>query len=120
MPKQQANFFYYSSWAEKGIRVLFDSLINAGFSSIISAPAENQSGRGSASEAPLQLNGGGCEFHSCPSKSPPTGHNKSRPEFNVGLLAHLVLTGLLDFAKRVAVREFIPSNGDELRNPSIC
>lgn len=33
-------------WAEKNVRVLHDALVNAGHNVVLSAPADNQSGRG--------------------------------------------------------------------------
>lgn len=70
-------------WAEINIRELYYSLTNAGFNSIISAPAENESGRGSLDAPPTKVGSSGCEFESCPAGSPPTGMNASMPEFHV-------------------------------------
>ncbi|KAK5169106.1 uncharacterized protein LTR77_006415 [Saxophila tyrrhenica] len=68
-------------WAEKNLRVFYYSLVDAGFDSIISAPAENQSGRSSLDAPPTEVDDG-CEFNSCPPGSPPTGRNESMPRFN--------------------------------------
>ena len=71
-------------WAEINIREFYNSLTNAGFSAIISAPAENESGAGSLDAAPTTIGDDGCEFSSCPAGSPPYGNNASMPRFNVG------------------------------------
>lgn len=42
-------------WAEKNIRTLYDSLTTAGHQVVISAPAENQSGKGMYSVYPHHL-----------------------------------------------------------------
>lgn len=70
-------------WAEINIRKFYYSLTNAGFDSIISAPAENESGTGSSDEPPEEVGSSGCEFASCPAGSPPYGRNESMPHFNV-------------------------------------
>ena len=74
-------------WAEINIREFYNSLTDAGFSSIISAPAENESGTGSFDEEPTTVGSSGCEFGSCPSGSPPTGKNASTSRFNVSSLS---------------------------------
>lgn len=68
-------------WAEKNIRVLYDSLTAAGESVVISAPAENESGTGSSDAEPKVVTDG-CQFSSCPSGSPAVGSNSSMPRFN--------------------------------------
>lgn len=68
-------------WAEINIRELYDSLTSAGHSVVISAPAENQSGKGSLDATPTALRDP-CEFNSCPAGSPPYGFNASEPRFN--------------------------------------
>ena len=68
-------------WAEKNIRVFYDTLTAAGDSVIISAPAENESGKGSLDAPPTTLSQP-CEFDSCPAGSPPTGNNASMTRFN--------------------------------------
>ena len=68
-------------WAELNIRQFYDSLIGAGNSVIISAPAENKSGTGSKSGQPSRLKKP-CEFDSCPKGSPSIGHNASMPTIN--------------------------------------
>ena len=69
-------------WAEKNIRVFYDSLTDAGYDTIISAPAENQSGTSSLDGEPDEVDDG-CEFDSCPPGSPPYGNNASMPHINV-------------------------------------
>lgn len=68
-------------WAEKNIRVFYDTLTSAGESVIISAPADNESGTGSSDATPGTVTSG-CEFNSCPAGSPPYGSNSSNPRFN--------------------------------------
>ncbi|KAL2275549.1 hypothetical protein FJTKL_01939 [Diaporthe vaccinii] len=68
-------------WAEKNIRVLYDTLTSAGESVIISAPADNRSGTGSSDATPGTVTSG-CEFNSCPAGSPPYGSDSSNPRFN--------------------------------------
>ena len=70
-------------WAEINIREFYYSLVNAGFSAIISAPAENESGTGSSDAAPTIVGPSGCEFSSCPALSPAEGNNASMTRFNV-------------------------------------
>jgi hypothetical protein len=70
-------------WAVKNIRVFYNRLIAAGFQSVISAPAENQSGTSSLDLPPSTVDDDGCQFESCPPGSPPTGRNQSMPRFNV-------------------------------------
>ncbi|KAJ5885533.1 hypothetical protein N7495_010043 [Penicillium taxi] len=68
-------------WAEVNIRALFQSLVDAGHSTVVSAPAENESGTGSSSATPSVL-AKPCEFNSCPSGSPSMGYNASEPRLN--------------------------------------
>ncbi|KAK3680310.1 hypothetical protein LTR37_021350 [Vermiconidia calcicola] len=68
-------------WAEKNLRRFYNSLTDAGFSTFISAPAEDQSGRSSL-DSPQDSVDDGCQFGSCPRGSPPTGRNSSEPRFN--------------------------------------
>ncbi|KAF3763976.1 5'/3'-nucleotidase sure family protein [Cryphonectria parasitica EP155] len=68
-------------WAEKNIRVLYDTLTTAGESVVISAPAEDESGSGSDNAPPTEVTDG-CEFDSCPPGSPAVGSNSSMPRFN--------------------------------------
>lgn len=75
----------YIGWAEINIREFYYSLVNAGFSAIISAPAENESGTGSLDVTPTTVGSSGCEFSSCPAGSPPEGNNASMPRFNVSI-----------------------------------
>lgn len=68
-------------WAEKNIRVFYDTLVAAGENVLISAPAENESGTGSSDATPTTVTNG-CEFSSCPAGSPAIGRNSSQPRFN--------------------------------------
>ncbi len=68
-------------WAEMNIRTFYDTLTAAGESVIISAPAENQSGKGGLDAPPTKLTEP-CEFNSCPANSPSIGNNGSMPRFN--------------------------------------
>jgi len=68
-------------WAEINIRTFYNSLVDAGESVILSAPAENESGTGS-SDAPATTLTEPCEFDSCPSGSPAEGFNASNPRLN--------------------------------------
>ena len=68
-------------WAEINIRSFYDALTNAGESVVISAPAENESGKGSL-DAPATKLTEPCEYNSCPTGSPPEGNNASMPRFN--------------------------------------
>ncbi|KAI9643783.1 hypothetical protein NHQ30_007133 [Ciborinia camelliae] len=68
-------------WAEMNIRTLYNSLSQAGHDVLISAPANDKSGSGSASGTPTKLVGA-CEFNSCPSGSPAVGFNASAHQFN--------------------------------------
>ncbi|KXG48511.1 Survival protein SurE-like phosphatase/nucleotidase [Penicillium griseofulvum] len=65
-------------WAEVNIRSFFESLGAAGHSVVVSAPAENQSGKGSKQSPPTVLTEP-CQFNSCPSGSPAVGFNSSEP-----------------------------------------
>lgn len=68
-------------WAEKNIRVFYDTLTTAGEAVIVSAPADNKSGSGSL-DVPPTIVLTGCEFDSCPPGSPAVGSNRSMPHFN--------------------------------------
>ncbi|CAI7593180.1 unnamed protein product [Penicillium pancosmium] len=68
-------------WAEVNIRAFFDALTEADHSVVVSAPAEDQSGKGSSQGTPTTLDEA-CEFNSCPSGSPAVGHNASEPRLN--------------------------------------
>lgn len=68
-------------WAEKNIRVFYDTLTSAGESVIISAPADNRSGTGSSDATPGTVTSG-CQFSSCPAGSPPYGSSSANPRFN--------------------------------------
>lgn len=78
-------------WAVANIRQFYYSLTNdAGYSALISAPAENQSGTSSLDSDPDTVGSDGCEFDSCPPGSPPTGSNTTMPRFNVLPPHHLL------------------------------
>ncbi|EAL84312.1 hypothetical protein KXW98_004328 [Aspergillus fumigatus] len=68
-------------WAEINIRQFYKALTAAGHSVVVSAPAENQSGKGSSDKTPTTRTKP-CEFNSCPSGSPATGFNASDPRLN--------------------------------------
>jgi hypothetical protein len=78
-------------WAVKNIRVFYNRLVAAGFQSVISAPAENQSGTSSFDLPPSTVDDDGCQFESCPPGSPPTGRNQSMPIFNVRPMTAITL-----------------------------
>ena len=68
-------------WAEINIRQFYYALTKAGNSVIISAPADNESGTGSA-DLPATTRLTPCEFNSCPAGSPAEGFNSSMKRFN--------------------------------------
>ncbi|RPD60811.1 sure-like protein [Lentinus tigrinus ALCF2SS1-6] len=68
-------------WATAQIRQQFDVLANAGHNVVLSAPALNQSGRGSSSKTPTPMTEP-CEFNTCPTGSPATGSNATNPRLN--------------------------------------
>lgn len=68
-------------WAEINIRTFYNSLVAAGESVILSAPAQDESGTGS-SDSPATTLTKACEYDSCPSGSPPEGYNASNPRLN--------------------------------------
>ncbi|OCH88510.1 sure-like protein [Obba rivulosa] len=68
-------------WAVAQIRAQNDALKEAGFDVILSSPAENESGTGSATSPPTVLNIT-CEFDTCPVGAPPEGFNKSDSRLN--------------------------------------
>lgn len=70
-------------WAEKNVRTFYSALTSAEFSTILSSPAENQSGTGSSDSPATRVGGGGCQFGSCPADSPATGFNASNTRLNV-------------------------------------
>ncbi|KIP01339.1 hypothetical protein PHLGIDRAFT_507449 [Phlebiopsis gigantea 11061_1 CR5-6] len=67
-------------WAVAQIRAQFNALVEAGHDVILSAPAENQSGRGGLQipATPLLVS---CEFDSCPAGAS-KGNNASDPRLN--------------------------------------
>ena len=94
--------FNDDGWAEKNVRTFYDDdLVVAGDNVILSAPADNESGTGmrstsrgiwyrtretnwsaGSSDAPATTLTKPCEFNSCPSGSPPEGHDASNPRLN--------------------------------------
>ncbi|KAF8592470.1 sure-like protein [Ramaria rubella] len=71
-------------WAEANIRAQKSALDAAGpikFNTVLSAPAENESGTGS-SDAPATPLVIPCEFNTCPIGSPAEGFNASDPSLN--------------------------------------
>ncbi|KAJ5618480.1 acid phosphatase precursor [Penicillium herquei] len=68
-------------WAEVNIRALYDALNAAGHTTVVSAPAEDESGTGSDQGTPTVLTEA-CEFNSCPAGSPAIGNNASEPRLN--------------------------------------
>ncbi|KIJ55812.1 hypothetical protein M422DRAFT_151484 [Sphaerobolus stellatus SS14] len=68
-------------WAVAQIRAQKTALDTAGFSTVLSAPAENESGTGS-SDSPAKTLTSACEFNSCPKGSPAEGFNVSDPTLN--------------------------------------
>lgn len=103
-------------WAELNIRQLYQALDDKGFSSIISAPAENQSGRGSSDAAPTTVDSNGCEFNSCPPGSPPTGNNASETRFNVSSEHSYWLPNTADTS---VVCELLPGDISQVRSQHI-
>lgn len=88
-------------WAEAQIRAQFEELVNAGYEvhhsasmhysllieiqTILSAPAINQSGRGSLSVPAIPLLVP-CEYNSCKIGSPAQGFNQSDRQFTSSIL----------------------------------
>ncbi|OSX57960.1 hypothetical protein POSPLADRAFT_1154831 [Postia placenta MAD-698-R-SB12] len=68
-------------WAVAQIRAQYAALTEAGFDVVLSAPAQNESGKGSSSTAPTPLSKP-CEYDSCPTGSPAEGFNASDPHLN--------------------------------------
>ncbi|KAF7974392.1 hypothetical protein HWV62_12228 [Athelia sp. TMB] len=68
-------------WAVAQIRAQKDALTAAGFSVVLSAPAENKSGTGSSSTTPSVLTSP-CEYNSCPTGSPAEGFNATDRSLN--------------------------------------
>ncbi|KAG7089774.1 hypothetical protein E1B28_011427 [Marasmius oreades] len=68
-------------WAVTMIRAQYDALKASGFSTVLSAPAENQSGKGSSSAPPTALEQP-CQFDTCPVGSPPEGSEPDDPNIN--------------------------------------
>jgi 5'/3'-nucleotidase SurE len=70
-------------WAEINIREFFHSLNDAGFYTILSAPATDQSLAQSFDKEPLKVDQDGCQFHSCQANDPPVGNNATDVRLNV-------------------------------------
>ncbi|KAF2020850.1 acid phosphatase precursor [Aaosphaeria arxii CBS 175.79] len=69
-------------WAEANVRTFFNTLTFAGHDVVLSAPAKQNSGRGSLDAPPKQVDGNGCIHQSCPPNSPPIGTNQSETRLN--------------------------------------
>ncbi|KUI72017.1 Acid phosphatase [Cytospora mali] len=69
-------------WAELYLRSFHDALLSSGHDAVISAPAENKSGRGSLDEDP-EPRTDACEYDSCPANTDATtGTNSSDTRLN--------------------------------------
>ncbi|EPT02498.1 hypothetical protein FOMPIDRAFT_1118121 [Fomitopsis schrenkii] len=68
-------------WATAQIRAQFEALSDANYDVILSAPAVNQSGKGSQTTTPEVLTTP-CQFDTCPVGSPAHGFNASDPRLN--------------------------------------
>ncbi|KAH9916250.1 sure-like protein [Epithele typhae] len=68
-------------WATAQIRQAVSTLADAGHSVVLSAPALNQSGKGSSTKTPATMSKP-CEFDSCPTGSPAQGYNETTPHLN--------------------------------------
>ncbi|KAK2607569.1 hypothetical protein N8I77_006233 [Diaporthe amygdali] len=69
-------------WAELNIREFHSRLIEAGHDAVVSAPAENMSGKGSSDEDPKPRTEA-CEYNSCPAGTNETfGSNATDPTLN--------------------------------------
>jgi 5'/3'-nucleotidase SurE len=68
-------------WAELNIRLFYSALTALNNSVVISAPADNESGTGSA-DLPATRRLTPCEFNSCPAGSPAEGFNQSERRWN--------------------------------------
>ncbi|KAI0484195.1 sure-like protein [Xylariaceae sp. FL0804] len=69
-------------WAELYIRSFNDALNDAGYDVVLSAPADNESGRGSLDIEPWPRLLQPCEYDSCAAGSGPTGANASDPRLH--------------------------------------
>lgn len=68
-------------WAELNIRSFESALTTLGHFVVISAPADNESGTGSA-DLPATPRRTPCDFDSCPAGSPAVGFNKTERRWN--------------------------------------
>ncbi|KAG6865312.1 hypothetical protein C0991_003616 [Blastosporella zonata] len=68
-------------WAVAQIRSEYTALTKAGYNVVLSAPAENMSGTGSSTAAPVVLTEE-CEYDTCPIGAPGVGFNASQPHLN--------------------------------------
>lgn len=69
-------------WAELYLRSFYDALSNSGHDVVVSAPAENKSGRGALDEDP-EPRTDACEYDSCPADTnAATGTNATDNHFN--------------------------------------
>lgn len=103
-------------WAEQNVRTFVKALTTAGFSAVLSSPADNQSGTSSADSPPKQVGSGGCQFGSCPAGSPATGFNASNTRLNVRLLGARFLIIGEDSPTLSTVRQLVPRDINALRH----
>ncbi|KAF5392024.1 hypothetical protein D9757_003263 [Collybiopsis confluens] len=68
-------------WATAMVRQQYSDLLDAGYSGVLSAPAQDKSGTGSSTAAASALTIP-CEFNTCPVGSPPEGNNLTDPRLN--------------------------------------
>jgi len=68
-------------WAESYLREMHSTLIAAGHDALISAPAENQSGKSSLDAEP-KPRADPCQYDSCAANSGPVGSNATDPRLN--------------------------------------
>ncbi|KAI0020480.1 sure-like protein [Xylariomycetidae sp. FL0641] len=68
-------------WAELYVRSFNDALNAAGHDVVLSAPADNESGKGSSDEEP-EPREDPCQYDSCPADSGPTGTNATDTRLN--------------------------------------
>jgi len=68
-------------WAEANIRAFYQTLVAAGYDTILSAPVDNKSGTGSSDATPTVLTKAG-EYNSVPVGAPAEGSNATNPRLN--------------------------------------
>jgi hypothetical protein len=107
-------------WAALNVRTFFSVLSEApyNYNMLMSAPAENMSGRGGLDKKPKVLNKP-CEFNTCPVGSPAVGVDKHNSE--EAFLYDRVLSVLLWMIHRSnPLRQFISGYGDEVWDSGTC